>query len=352
LTDSRFFKTAGPFTLGRLLLALGLDERWEEKVYPVGQTFTGVAALDMAEPDQLSFYHNRRYWDAMAQTRAGAVLVQADDVAAVPKSAIALVVPDPYRAYGQIASLFHPVHSPRGQTRVHPSAVVHDSATLGPGVVIGPFVSVGEGVSIGAGSVIGGHCLIETGVVIGEDCSLEGHCTVSHALIGNGVYIKAGARIGQGGFGWAMDHSPALQHQRIPQLGRVLIGDQVEIGANTAIDRGAGPDTVIGSGSVIDNHCQIAHNVRMGRGCVIAGHTAIAGTALLEDGVLIGGCCAVLGHLTLGAGSQVHACSSVTKSCPAGSILRGVPARDHRLYLREEATKRRKDRQGGNDTSR
>lgn len=349
MADKRFFLAAGPFSLGRLLFEVGLGDDVGDQAHDMGQRFTGVAALDAAGPDQISFFHNRQYGQALARTGAGAVLIHAREAHRVPENSLAVIVADPYRAFGQLASLFHPVHTERGQTSVHPTAFVDPSAMLDPGVHIGPFACIGERVSVGAGSVVGGHCLIEAGVEMGENCVLEGHCTLSHALIGHGVYVKSGARIGQGGFGWALDHSSQLDHQRIPQLGRVVIGDHVEIGANTTIDRGAGPDTVIGPGTVIDNQCQIAHNVRMGRGCVVAGHSAIAGSATLEDGVLIGGCCAVLGHLTVGAGTQVHAKSSVTKSCPAGSVLRGVPARDHRLYLREEAAQRLKDRKGAQD---
>jgi len=348
LTDERFFTTAGPFTLGRLLFELGLQTR-EEPVAPAADpVFTGVAALELATADRLSFFHNSRYQAALAETKAGAVLVHADDAHRVPQGAVALAVDDPYRAFGQLAALFHPVRVETQTSTIHPTAAVDDTAVVEDGVTLGPFVSVGAGAVIKAGSIIGAHSVIGPGVVLGKACVLEGHCTLSHALVGDRVSIKAGARLGQGGFGWALDPT-SLKHQRIPQLGRVIIGDDVEIGANTTVDRGAGPDTIIGDGSLIDNQCQIAHNVRLGRGCVVAGRTAIAGSAVLEDGVLIGGCCAVLGHLTIGRGSQIHASSTVTKTCPTGSILRGVPARDYRLYLREEATLRRMARAARQD---
>ena len=350
MTDNRFFTTAGPFTLGRLLFELGLQDQMQPLSQATDRLFTDVAALDRADSNNLSFFHNSHYQTALTQTAAGAVLVHGAQAHRVPETAIALIVDDPYRAFGQIATLFHPVRVETGATAIHPSAVVDETAEVEDGVALGPFVSVGAGAVIKTGSSIGAHCVIGPGVVIGRACVLEGHCTLSHTLIGDRVHIKAGARLGQGGFGWALDPA-SLKHQRIPQLGRVLVGNDVEIGANTTIDRGAGPDTVIGDGTLIDNQCQIAHNVRLGRGCAVAGRTAIAGSAVLEDGVLIGGYCAVLGHLTIGRGSQIHASSTVTKSCLAGSILRGVPARDYRLYLREEATLRRMARTDAEDAA-
>lgn len=348
MTDPRFFQTAGPFTLGRLLFELGLAEQDLDSGDSADRTFADVAPLSEAGPTEVSFFHNRKYRTALGQTKAGAVLVSESEAHHVPAGCTALVVADPYRAFGQIAALFHPVRQVSETTEIHPTAHVDPSARLGLGVRVGAFVSIGANVSIGAGSVIGAHCVIGDGVVVGTHCVFEGHCTVSHALIGDRAFLKPGARIGQGGFGWALDPQ-ALQHQRIPQLGRVLMGDDVEIGANTTVDRGAGPDTVVGNGTVIDNQCQIAHNVRLGLGCVVVAGSSIAGSATLEDGVLIGGCCGVLGHVTIGAGSQIQASSTVTKSCPAGSILRGVPARDYRLYLREEATLRRTVRKGAKD---
>ena len=348
LTDPRFFQTAGPFTLGRLLFELGLEERDRIDGHSADKTFIDVAALSEAGPSHLSFFHNRKYLSALTKTKAGAVLVSEAEAHHVPEGCARLIVTDPYRAYGQMAALFHPVWQGSDTTEIHPTAHVDPSAQIGAGVRVGAFSSIGANASVGAGSLIGAHCVIGEGVVVGECCVFEGHCTVSHALIGDRVHLKPGARIGQGGFGWALDLQ-ALQHQRIPQLGRVVLGDDVELGANTTVDRGAGPDTVVGRGTVIDNQCQIAHNVRLGRGCVVVAGSSIAGSAILEDGVLVGGCSGVLGHVTIGAGSQIQASSSVTKSCPAGSILRGVPARDYRLYLREEATLRRSARARAQD---
>lgn len=348
MTDPRFFRTAGPFTLGRLLFELGLEERGGSGVHSADQAFVDVAPLSEAGPSHLSFFHNRKYLSALTQTKAGAVLVSEAEAYQVPEGCARLIVADPYRAYGQIAALFHPVRKGSERTEIHPTAHVDPSAQLGAGVRVGAFSFIGANASIGAGSLIGAHCVISEGVIVGDQCVFEGHCTVSHALIGDRSYLKPGARIGQGGFGWALDPH-THRHQRIPQLGRVVLGDDVEIGANTSVDRGTGPDTVVGNGTVIDNQCQIAHNVRLGRGCVVVAGSSIAGSAILEDGVLIGGCSGVLGHVTIGAGSQIQASSSVTKSCPAGSILRGVPARDYRLYLREEATLRRSARKRAHD---
>ena len=344
MADPRYFKTAGPFGLGRLLFALGLEPA--DAGIDAGASalsaarFTGVAPLSEAQPDQISFLHNPKYRAALRETEAGAVLVTEAEANAVPEGVTALIVDDPYRAFAQVAALFHPRPPRPAETVIHSTAVVAETAAIGAGVTIGAFVEIGDGAEIGAGSVIEAHSVIGTGVVLGEDCDVETHCSVSHALIGKGVHLKPGVRVGQGGFGWALSGSDG-QHLPVPQLGRVIIGDRVEIGANTAVDRGAGPDTRIEDGTIIDNLCQIAHNVQIGPGCAIAGHTAIGGSAQLEAGVLVGGGCLIFGHLTVGGGSQIHAGSHVTKSCPAGSTLRGVPARDYRLYLREEATLRR-----------
>ena len=336
MIDHRFFQTAGPFSLGRLCMELGLE-------LPGGADQTlelrGIAGLDEAGPEELSFYHNSAYKSALEQTKAGAVLVSAEQVASVPAGTVALVVGHPYEAFGQLAALFHPEARPNS-TSIHPTAVIAPDAVLGANVEIGAHVVVGEGVEIGNGTVVGAGSVLGRGVRLGQRCTLEPGCVVSFSLIGDDVRLKAGAKLGQGGFGWALGQD-GQRHTRIPQLGRVIIGDAVEIGANTTVDRGTSGDTVIGAGSVLDNQCQIAHNVQLGERCVVAGRTAIGGSTVLEDEVIIGGACVIVGHLRLASGLKALAGTLVSKSYDKPITLRGVPGQEHRLYLREQATLRR-----------
>ena len=342
MTDPQFFHTAGPFSLGKVLAHLGLDLDASATLPAPNLLLSDVAPLSEAARQHLSFYHNTAYAGALKTTAAGAVLVPAEALPLVPAGTAAIAVADPYRSYGQIAALFHPTPV-AAQTVVDPSARVAEDAQVGVGVVIGAFVTIGAGAKIGAGTVIEAQVSIGPGVVLGRSCHVGAGVSLSHALIGDRVHFKPGARIGQSGFGWALNHSGADDglHQRIPQLGRVLIGDDVEIGANATVDRGSGPDTTIGAGTVLDNHCLIAHNVQIGRRCVMAGFSGVAGSGILEDDVIVGARVSILGHLRVGAKTIVMAGSQVTKSFPAGLRLSGVPAQEHRQYLREQATLRR-----------
>jgi len=342
LTDPQFFQTAGPFSLGKVLAHLGLDLDASATLPDPNLLLSDVAPLSEAAPLHLSFYHNPAYASALKTTKAGAVLVPAEALPLVPAGTAAIAVADPYRSYGQIAALFHPTQV-AVQTVIDPSARVAEDAQLGEGVVIGAFTSIGEGAKIGAGTVIEAQVSVGPGVVLGRACHVGAGVSLSHAVIGDRVHFKPGARIGQSGFGWALNHSGADDglHQRILQLGRVMIGDDVEIGANATVDRGSGPDTTIGAGTVLDNHCLIAHNVQIGRRCVMAGFSGVAGSGILEDDVIVGARVSILGHLRVGAKTIVMAGSQVTKSFPAGLRLSGVPAQEHRQYLREQATLRR-----------
>ena len=342
MTDPQFFHTAGPYSLGKVLAHLGLDLDASATLPDPNLLLSDVAPLSKAAPQHLSFYHNPAYASALKTTKAGAVLVPAEALPLVPAGTAAIAVADPYRSYGRIAALFHPTQV-AAQTVIDPRARVAEDAQLGEGVVIGAFTSIGEGAKIGAGTVIEAQVSVGPGVVLGRACHVGAGVSLSHALIGDRVHFKPGARIGQSGFGWALNHSGADDglHQRIPQLGRVMIGDDVEIGANATVDRGSGPDTTIGAGTVLDNHCLIAHNVQIGRRCVMAGFSGVAGSGILEDDVIVGARVSILGHLRVGAKTIVMAGSQVTKSFPAGLRLSGVPAQEHRQYLREQATLRR-----------
>ena len=217
-------------------------------------------------------------------TRAGAVIVHPDTAARVPPTTAAIVAPEPYVAWARVAALFHPL--PPARPGVHPSAVVAPDAMVDASAEIGPLAVIGAGANIGPRCRIGAGAIIGDGVGLGADCRVAAHASLSHALVGERVVVYPGARIGQDGFGFATTSKGFLS---VPQLGRVVLEDDVEIGANTTVDRGSLHDTVIGAGSRLDNLVQIGHNVRLGRGCVIVSQAGISGSTILEDHVMVAG---------------------------------------------------------------
>jgi UDP-3-O-[3-hydroxymyristoyl] glucosamine N-acyltransferase len=304
-----------------------------------GIRIDAVAALDEAGPGDLAYMDNPRYGDALAATRAGICLVSRRYAERVPASTLALVVPDPYRAYAAVLARLHPSAlrpgSVFGASGVTPGSSVHPSARLEPGVAVDPAAIVGPGAEIGRGTVVCATAVIGPGVRIGRDCSIGPGASVTHALLGNRVIVHPGARIGQDGFGYALCPSG---HRKVPQIGRVILQDDVEIGANTTLDRGATRDTVIGEGTKIDNLVQVAHNVVIGRHCIIVAQTGIAGSATLEDFVALGGQVGVVGHVRIGRGAQIAASSNVNRDVPPGARWGGSPAKPVRDWFREITT--------------
>jgi UDP-3-O-[3-hydroxymyristoyl] glucosamine N-acyltransferase len=260
----------------------------------------------------------------------------------VPSTAVAIVAAEPLVAWARVAALFHPVAPVR--PGVHPSAVIAASACVDPTVEVGALAVIGENVTIGPRGRIGALAVIGDGVQIGRDVRIGAHVSVSHALIGERVCLYPGVRIGQDGFGFAV--TPEGFHS-VPQLGRVVIEDDVEIGANTTVDRGALEDTVIGAGSRIDNLVQIGHNVRVGRGCVIVAQVGISGSTVLEDQVVLAGQVGVAGHLRIGAGSRIGGQAGVMADVPPRSDFAGAPAQPVKRFFKEVATIRRWVRDGG-----
>jgi UDP-3-O-[3-hydroxymyristoyl] glucosamine N-acyltransferase len=333
MADPRFFARAGPLTLAFLAERTGAMLRGAT----AGSVLLrDVAPLETAGPDEVSFLDNRRYADAFARSRAGAAFVHPDLVDRAPAGMALLVTPLPYRAYALAAQAFYP--PPPVRPGIAPSAVMDPTARLGSDCEIGHHVVIGAGAEVGAGSLIGANTVIGEGVVIGISARIGANVSLSHCLIGARATLHPGVRIGQDGFGFAVGTAEPV---KVPQLGRVIIGDDVEIGANTTIDRGAGPDTVIGNGTMIDNLVQIGHNVVIGRCCVLVAQVGISGSTKLDDFVMIGGQGGLAGHLSIGKGARIGAKSGIMRDVGAGETVLGYPAVPIREFWRQTALLKR-----------
>ncbi len=330
--DPRFFARAGPHRLSDIVAGISA-ELASQRCDPLLQ---GVAPLQTAGPQHVSFLDNRRYADALTTTRAGAVIVRADMLARVPPNSIPVVTSEPYLAWARVARLFHP--EPPLRPGVHAWALVDATCKIDPSAEIGPFAVVGERAEIGPRCRIGAHAVVGAGVVLGPDCRVGAHASVSHALLGARVYVYPGARVGQEGFGFAQSDRGFVT---VPQLGRVILEDDVEVGANSTIDRGSVHDTVIGAGSRLDNLVQIGHNVRLGRACVVVAQAGISGSTVLDDFVMVGGQAGLVGHLHIGRGAKLGAQAGIMADVPSGADVVGSPAMPVREFFRQVATLRR-----------
>lgn len=296
----------------------------------------GIAPLQLAGPEEVSFLDNRRYLDELRATRAGAVILHPAMARHAPAGCARIETAEPYLGWARVAALFHPAPPLRPGT--HASAVIDPAAHVDPTAEIGPLAVIEAGAEIGPRCRIGAHVVIGANVVLGPDCRVGAGASVSHALVGARVYLYPGCRIGQEGFGFATGPTGFTS---VPQLGRVVIGDDVEIGANSTVDRGSGNDTVIGAGSRIDNLVQVGHNVRMGRCCVIVGQAGVSGSTILGDFVQLGGQAGLTGHLNIGDRARIAAQAGVMADVPARAEVGGAPAIPIRQFFREYTIMRR-----------
>lgn len=345
MSQTTFFPLPGPLSLAAVAelcgarLTLPGDADGGQLA---GRLISGVATLEAAGPDDLVFCDTLQFARKLSTTGAGACITSERFAAEARPDLPLLIASRPAAAFLAVTrALFPSALRPQpifGQQGVAPGALVHPSARLEMGVTVDPGAVVGPGVEIGAGTVICAGAVIGPQVRIGRNSAVGPGASVIHALLGNNVIIHGGARIGSDGFGYQPGPSG---HQKVPQLGRVVIQDDVEIGANTTVDRGALSDTVIGEGSKIDNLVQIAHNVVIGRHCIVVSQTGISGSTRLGDFVMLGGQVGVVGHVTIGDGAQIAASSNVKGDVPPGVRWGGSPAKPVREWFREVTTLKR-----------
>lgn len=314
-------------TLNELAAQIGATVRGNGEL-----TVTGLATLANAGPQQVGFLANEKYKSHVANSKAAAVIIHPDhDEPSV--LANALISSNPYLSYAKAAQVFDDTPKPTGS--VDPRADIHASAELGENVTVGPFAVISAGAKIADGVVIGANSFIGEAVVIGAHSRLMPGVSVYHKVqIGSHCTLHSGAVVGADGFGWASDGGKWV---KIPQLGRVVIGNHVEIGANTCIDRGALDDTVIGDNCIIDNLVMVAHNVQIGSGTAIAGQTGIAGSATIGKHCLIGGAAGINGHITIADGVQIHGMTMVTKNLEKGVYASSLPVVDQTTWAKSGA---------------
>ena len=318
MTDPKFFPKSKKLTLDQIskLTKVSLPKSINKNI-----VFLDISTLEKASKDNVSFLDNKNYINQFKKTRAGACFFKKDFIDIAPKNMIHLVCENPYYSYAIIANAFHPIKNL--SPKIHPKAHIETSAKYDKTVQIDSGAVISKNVIIGSNCLISSNTVISSDVTIGDNTIIGPNCTIAYSIIGSNVRIKYGARIGQDGFGFAQNKNVNL---KVPQLGRVLIKDNVEIGSNCTVDRGSGPDTIIGEGTKLDNLVQIGHNVELGKNCIMVAQSGISGSTKVGNNVIIGGQVGIAGHLKIGNNVKIAAKSGVMKNLEDGSIVGGVPS--------------------------
>jgi UDP-3-O-[3-hydroxymyristoyl] glucosamine N-acyltransferase len=335
MPDLRFYKRKGPFTLADLAKVGQCEIGRGDPALVI----TDVAPLNMAEPSYIALCRSRKYLEVLENTKASACILPAELAEIAPPHLALLIAKYPHRAFALIATAFYPQEQAEGS--IDPTAVVHSTAKIGKNVQIGPMAVIGANAELGDGVTIGPLTVIGDGVIVGEHSKIGSHVSLSHALVGRYVHIKPGARIGQSGFGFFMDWDDMGDHVPVPQLGRVILHDYVEIGANTTVDRGSSEDTVIGTGTRIDNLVQVAHNVHFGKGCVMVAQVGVAGSTKFGNYVVAGGQVGFADNLKIGTGARFAAKCGIMRNVHEGETLAGSPGMPLKAHYRQVAVLKR-----------
>lgn len=334
MIDTRFYNELTRMKVSQLASICGFEIASSGSGFSSFDDFDvcNVSTLKNAKKSDLSFFGNRKYLADLRETKAGAVIVTAKDLPDVPEGSVALVCSNATIGYAMALNILYPRDI--YLSKISKTAVIHGAAKIGTGCHIGEYSVIEENVEIGGNVFIGDHTVIEKGCRIGAGSSIRNNVTISHSIIGERVIIHSGARLGESGFGIIPTGQTMIY---IPQLGRVLVGDRVRIGANTTIDRGSIGDTSIGDDTIIDNLVQIGHNVTIGKMCIIVAQVGIAGSTTIGDGVVLAGQVGVAGHIEIGDGVVAAAKSGIANNVKPGQIVGGIPAVDVEIWKRQAA---------------
>lgn len=327
MVDTNFFKNNGPFTLKQVV-----DIIEAEVIQPcnLDAVIIDIAPMETAGENEICFFYDRKAKEKATNIKAKACVTNSDLKDWIPYGINVLIVEDPKLAFLKLNKAMYEEYVP--ESTISESATIAKSAKIGINCYIGPNVVLEENV------IIGDNCRLEANSYIGRGCKLGNNCRIgvgayiTYTVMGNDCYIYTGARVGADGFGFNTING---KHVRIPQVGRVVIGNDVEVGANSCIDRGALGDTVIGDGCRIDNLVQVAHNDKMGRGCIVVAQTGIAGSCSFGDYVVCGGQTGFADHLTVGSGAQIGAQSGIMRDIEPGTIVMGTPAVPFKDFMRQ-----------------